>query len=62
MKGPKRKPLDIAKLADCDDCKGAGGAPIHPEQPCPSCGWDVFQASLVEDAVAQLRRNRIDAT
>lgn len=44
----------IVSLAKCPECRGIGGAPIHPEQPCPGCGWDVFEATLVEDEVDRL--------
>ena len=45
----------IVSLAACKECRGAGGAPIHPEQPCPGCGWDVFEATLAEDEVERLQ-------
>ena len=52
------KPLHVGRLADCDECQGAGGAPIHPEQPCPGCGWNVFEAAVVEDLVEQIHKRR----
>ena len=42
---------DLRRLVACPDCQGGGGAPIHPEQPCPGCGWDVFSAMLMEEDV-----------
>ena len=52
------KSLHVGRLADCDECRGAGGAPVHPEQPCPGCGWNVFEAAAVEDLVDQIHKRR----
>lgn len=33
----------------CPDCRGAGGACcLHPEQPCPSCGFNFADSYGVE--------------
>jgi len=52
-KGPLVPPKDVEKAMQlhdaCPDCGGAGGAPIHPEQPCPGCGFTFADSVGLED-------------
>lgn len=51
--------MNIYELAACKECNGAGGAPGHLEQPCPGCGWNVFQATDVKDAVGCIQSGKL---
>ena len=48
-------PGALRALAQCEECGGAGGAPVHPEQPCPGCGWYVFSATASEGEVDRMQ-------
>lgn len=75
MSHPELKPIHLLRLANgqsdlvesavamhmaCRGCGGRGGAPIHPEQRCPDCGFTFADSYGVEAVMVEIERKRAE--